>query len=82
MACNSVEMLNLSINDLIRIQKEFPDYYKQIFHYSFIELRNAWITRLQAMNQCYIQYIKQDYENIKNNDELLDDSYKKYDFKV
>jgi hypothetical protein len=46
MALNNVEMLNLSIIDLIRIQKEFSDYYMQIFRKSFIELRNAWIIRL------------------------------------
>jgi hypothetical protein len=58
MACNEVEVLNLSINDLVRIQKEFSDYYKQIFQASFIELRNAWAIRLNAMKICQIQYMQ------------------------
>jgi hypothetical protein len=82
MAFNSVEMLNLSFNDLVRIQKEFSDYYLQIFSPSFKELRNAWIIRLKAMKECRIQYLRQDFKSLQDNSELLDDFDKRYQFEI
>ena len=78
MALNNVEMLNLSFNDLLRIQKEFSDYYKGLFHNSFEDLRRAWIIRLRAMKECREQYIQQDCEQLEENLEPLDDVNKVY----
>lgn len=78
MALDNVEMLMLSINDLIRIQKEFPDYYKNLFQTAFYELRSAWVLRLRAMKECRVQYIQQDFQKLEENKELLEDENKKY----
>ena len=49
MALNNVEVLQINIEDLSRVQKEFPDYYDTLLNEQIIYLKRSWIYKLKAM---------------------------------
>ena len=49
MALNNVEVLQINIKDLARVQKEFPDFYDELINEQIVYLKRAWIYKLKAM---------------------------------
>ena len=58
MAFNQVEMMMLSINDLHKMELEFPDYYTDFFEQSMTSLRKTLMFRFHAMKECRIMYMQ------------------------
>lgn len=58
-ALTEVTVQSLSIENLYKMQLEFPDIYDQLFNESITILRRTLIQRFKAMKECRLQYIKQ-----------------------
>ena len=52
MALNYTEVLNLTITDLSRMEKEFYDYYEIILQSGHLRLRQSIMTKLKAIKKC------------------------------
>jgi hypothetical protein len=46
------EILTLSLENLMQMEKEFPDQYKNLFDFGFKRLKRAHVIKLHAIKFC------------------------------
>lgn len=68
MALNYTEVLNLTITDLSRMEKEFYDYYEILLQSGHLRLRQAIMTKLKAIKKC--QKFKEQKDKSDKEEEL------------